>query len=80
MTPEPKVGQVRVTFSNAISDRTRPHVFTFDTIDEAREFAAGYWPFNNTRVNAFRVLDGDWVERIDLQPQAEPDATGKAPR
>lgn len=58
-------GQIVLFFANAISNFGRER-FVADDLVEAREFAAGHWPFNNTRKYAARVLANAEIEYIDL--------------
>jgi hypothetical protein len=72
----PAVGQIEVVFTNAINGNTERRPCR--DVDEARQLAAEYRPFNNTRVAAYRVVSVNlgipsW-EQLDLAATAAPAA------
>jgi hypothetical protein len=66
MTTTAEIGDIRVTFYNAISTRGREtHEFGTD-LDAARAFANDHanWPFNNTDARITRVIPEPERERL----------------
>jgi hypothetical protein len=85
-----RVGLIKVLFANAISTVGR-EIHTVGSVEDARTLAGDHWPFNNTRITAWRITGWknghDVTETVDLsapagspKPSAPPAAAGAFPK